>query len=290
MYTLANDQLLININAKGAELTRLFHQQNGLDYLWDAKPEVWGKHSPVLFPIVGALKDNTYTYAGRSYQLPRHGFARERVFEVSRQEDDRISFVLRNNRETEAVFPFAFVFTITYELQRDQLSVTYQVDNPATETPLYFSVGGHPAFRLPLEPGLAYEDYTLRFNKAETAGRWPITREGLIDTTPQPLLEKSNELQLNKALFAKDALVLKHLQSDTITLSSDRSAHGLEFRFPGFPFLGLWATTGADFLCIEPWCGIADSTGHNQELTEKEGILHLPAGASFAATWSVRVF
>lgn len=290
MYTLENESLLVNIVAKGAELTRIYHKQYQLEYLWDAKPEVWGKHSPVLFPIVGTLKENTFFYEEHSYQLSRHGFARDRVFEVSEQTVNSIRFTLRNDETTAAVFPFAFVFSLTYQLKGNSLSVSYTVENPDTQKPLYFSVGGHPAFRLPLEPGLQYEDYTLVFNKPERAGRWPITKEGLIDTTPQALLGNATELPLHKELFAKDALVLKHLQSDSVTLHSSKSEHGLQFDFPGFPFLGLWAAPGADFLCIEPWCGIADSVNHNQQWTEKEGIIQLPTGDTFSATWTVSLF
>lgn len=290
MYTLQNEALLININAKGAELTRIFHKQNGLEYLWDAKPEVWGKHAPVLFPIVGTLKDNTYYYQGKTYQLTRHGFARDRVFERIDPRENAISFSLGNDAGTEAVFPFRFLFTIRYILEANTLSVTYSVNNPGSTTPLFFSVGGHPAFRLPLEAGLAYEDYTLHFNKVENTGRWPISKEGLIEQKSEPLLQNTNQLPLSKSLFAKDAVVLKTLQSDAVELRSSKSAHGLRFSFPGFPFLGLWAAPGADFLCIEPWCGIADGVKHDQQLEHKEGIIHLAAGATFSATWTATFF
>lgn len=290
MFVLENDTLLINIAAKGAELTRIFHKQNRLDYLWDAQPEVWGKHSPVLFPIVGALKENSFLYNGKSYGLSRHGFARDRVFEAGAPTGVSISFTLRDDKATKEIFPFSFQFTITYTLLENTLSVTYSVHNPDAAAPLFFSVGGHPAFRLPLEEGLRYEDYTLLFNKPENSGRWPISKEGLIEHKPQPLLENTAELPLNKELFSKDALVLKGLKSDSVRLVSAKSDHGIRFDFPNFPFLGLWAAPGADFLCIEPWCGIADSVLHNGQLKQKEGIIHLPVGETFSATWQVSCF
>jgi len=290
MFTLENEKLQINIAPKGAELTRIYHKENNIDYLWDAKPEVWGKHSPFLFPVVGALKENTFVYGGKNYQLSRHGFARDRAFEATEQKNDSITFSLHDDEASKAVFPFAFQFAITYRLAANKLSVTYTVHNPDNASPLLFSVGGHPAFRLPLEQGLGYDDYTLLFNKQETIGRWPISKEGLIEEKAQPLLSNTNRLPLSKGLFAKDALVLKNLQSDSVTLQSDRSPHGLQFYFPGFPFLGLWAAPGADFLCIEPWCGIADSVHHNGQLEQKEGIIQLAPTETFAVTWSVRCF
>jgi len=290
MFTLENETLLINVVAKGAELTRIFHKQHKIEYLWDAKPEVWAKHSPVLFPVVGALKENSFLYEGKSYELSRHGFARDRVFEVGAYTADGISFTLRDDDATSKIFPFRFQFTITYRLTENTLSVTYLVHNPDAASPLLFSVGGHPAFRLPLEEGLQYEDYVLLFNKAENSGRWPISKEGLIELEAKPLLENTNELPLHKDLFSKDALVLKGLKSDSVRLASAKSDHGIQFNFPGFPFLGLWAAPGADFLCIEPWCGIADSVQHNQQLEQKEGIIKLPAGQTFSAAWQVSCF
>lgn len=290
MFTLENDNLLVTIQAKGAELTRIFHKGNSMEYLWDANPEVWAKHSPVLFPIVGTLKENNYHYQGKEYTLPRHGFARDREFAVVEESTTNIRFLLENDAETVANFPFAFRFLITYSLHENRLSVQYEVQNPHATEPLFFSVGGHPAFRLPLEPHLSYDDYHLYFNEKETAGRWPISKDGLIESTPDPLLKDTNELPLSKELFAKDALVLKHLKSDNVQLKSPVSSHGLRFHFSNFPFLGLWAAPGADFLCIEPWCGIADSVTHNQNLEEKEGIIRLEAGNAFDVSWSVECF
>ena len=135
-----------------------------------------------------------------------------------------------------------------------------------------------------------YDDYELRFNKNETTGRWPISKEGLIEKTPVPLLQETNVLALDKELFLKDALVLKNLQSDTVTLRSGKTDHGIDFHFWGFPFLGLWAAPNADFLCIEPWCGIADSVDSDQQLESKEGTMSLQAEELFEATWQAKFF
>jgi len=155
---------------------------------------------------------------------------------------------------------------------------------------MFFSVGGHPAFKLPMADTLSYDDYYLLFNKTENAPRWPISNEGLIETTALQLLDNTNRLALTKSLFYKDAIVLKNLQSDEVKLKSDKHAAGLSFIFKGFPYLGIWAAKDADFICIEPWCGIADSVGANQVLNDKEGIINLPAGENFERTWSVTMF
>jgi galactose mutarotase-like enzyme len=289
MFSIENDQLKISIDAKGAELKSVVHKQLGLEYMWDANPAFWAKTSPVLFPIVGQLKNNRYQYRGKFYQLSRHGFAREKEFAVAEQTPASISFSLQSNEETLSVYPFPFVFTVEYILDGDELSVSYHVHNRGGEEML-FSVGGHPAFKLPLVEGTNYNDYKLLFNAEENAGRWPITSEGTIGTEPEPLLQGTNELALTKELFAKDAVVLKHLQSNAVQLVSDKTPHGLNFSFVGFPYLGLWAAPGADFVCIEPWCGIADSMNADGNLENKEGINRLAAGAHFSVTWKVRFF
>jgi galactose mutarotase-like enzyme len=289
MYTLQSSQLKVKIDEKGAELKSVIHAHHQLEYMWSGDPTVWGKTSPVLFPIVGALKENKYEYKEQTYQLPRHGFARDRVFSVINQPPNTLIFSISSDEETRKVYPFDFRFLIIYEVQDDTLSVTYQVENRGEET-LFFSVGGHPAFKLPLIDGTEYEDYKLVFEKEETVRRWPIGKAGLIENEPLPLLEGTRELPLSKELFRKDAVVLKELNSTSVKLLSDKTDHGLQFDFECFPYLGLWAAPGADFLCIEPWCGIADSVDTNQEFTSKEGIISLPAEEEFSVTWRVRFF
>ncbi len=285
MYTISNDILQATILTKGAELSSLILLATGDDYMWPAA-EAWPKHSPVLFPIIGTLKNNTYYHNNNAYQLPRHGFARDKNFTVIEQLTDRISLQLTDDESTHIVYPFAFKFIIVYSLVNNALHVTYHVQNTGNDV-LYFSVGGHPAFKLPIAANTNYNDYFLQFNQKETAGRWPISPDGLIENTPLPLLDNTSKLPLTKELFAKDALVFKHLQSNALTLASDKTNKSLTFNFPGFNYLGLWAAKGADFICIEPWCGIADRVDANQQLSDKEGIETLQPQGSFQKTWTV---
>jgi len=289
MFTIEDDRLQISIHPKGAELQRIFDKQYRLDYLWDGDPAYWRKHSPLLFPIVGTLKDNTYLYEGKSYHLPRHGFARDREFQPESSRQTSITFLLRNDEATLAVYPFAFELRVGYRLSDEGLETTYRVINPA-KAPLYFSIGGHPAFRVPIMPGTGYSDYYLEFDHPEKTPRWPISKDGLIERRPIPLLEGARRLPLTKELFAKDALVLKRPVSSGVALRSARTERGLHMEYPGFPFLGIWAAPGADFVCIEPWCGIADGVESDQHLVNKEGIIRLGAGEVFERTWTLRLF
>jgi galactose mutarotase-like enzyme len=289
MYTIENDHLKIEINAAGAELYSIFNKRNGLEYLWSGDAKFWGKRSPILFPIVGTLKDNTYFHDGKSYQLSRHGFARDTSFLVTEQTTGSVNFEIRSDEDTLRVFPFHFIFSIKYSIQEDRLFVTYSVTNTGN-TPMYFSVGGHPAFKVPLAEGLNYEDYYLAFNKTENAGRWPISKEGLIQSEPVELLKESKKLPLTKELFYNDAIVFKDLLSDEVQLKTDKHAAGFSFSFKDFPFLGIWAAKDADFVCIEPWCGIADDVNTNQDITKKEGIIPLGPAGLFERSWHVRVY
>jgi galactose mutarotase-like enzyme len=289
MITIENTHLSVAINPKGAELQSIYNKILQMEYMWSGDPAVWGKKSPVLFPIVGTLKDDTYYFKNKAYQLGRHGFAREMDFTVTAQTDSTITFTLKSNKATMAKYPFAFRFDVKYELNENSVKTTYSISNTG-KSAIYFSVGGHPAFKVPLVAGVAYNDYYLEFNNPEHAGRWPISKDGLIETTPTEVFNQSNKLPLSKELFQHDALVFKGLSSNSVVLKCDKNAHGLIFDFTGFPYLGIWAAKNADFVCIEPWCGIADRINSDQQLVNKEGIQSLQPAKNFERTWSVTVF
>ena len=288
MQTLKNNQLAVKINPKGAELSSLFNIENQTEYLWNADPTFWGKSSPVLFPIVGALKNDIYRFEGKEYTLPRHGFARDREFIVEKSEENSITFLLTHDENTLKVYPFKFEFRLIYSLENNSLNVTYSVKNVG-ENKMYFSVGGHPAFAVPLAEDTAYDDYYLEFNKTENFKRWGLTANGLIETQPFDFMKDTSQLNLTKELFYEDAIVFKNLESTSVILKSDKANRQLKLDFEDFPYIGIWAAKDADFVCIEPWRGIADSTNHNQELTEKEGIEGLDKGDIFEKTWRVTV-
>ena len=185
MFILENEVLKVQIASKGAELQSIVNKIFGIDYLWNGNPAFWAKHSPVLFPIVGSLKNNTYSYMGKSYQLPRHGFARDMDFEAEKHSQKEIIFLLKSNAETKKNYPFDFEFRIRYQISGDELSTEYIVSNTGNSI-LLFSVGGHPAFRLPLTPDTVFSDYHLKFEETENLARWPISKDGLILPHPIP--------------------------------------------------------------------------------------------------------
>lgn len=289
IYSIQNNELSVAIASKGAELQSIIHKDFGLEYLWSGDSAYWAKKSPVLFPIVGGLKNNSYSYQGNTYHLPRHGFARDMIFTVTAKQEDEITFTLLSTKETFAKYPFQFSFSVNYSLHKNKINVTYTIENTGGKIML-FSVGAHPAFKLPLIEGTEFEDYYLQFSSLENAGCWPLSADGLIENFTIPVLENTVKLPLVKSLFYEDALVFKHLQSNCISILSNKTTHGLNVIFNGFPYMGIWNAKSADFICIEPWCGIADSVTASGSLVDKEGINPLSPAQIFARTWIIELF
>ncbi len=289
--TIQNEFIKAVVHPIGAELQELKDLKTGINYLWNGNPAYWGKFSPVLFPIVGTLKENTYFYKGHQYSLPRHGFARERSFECIDKSPQSVSFLLSDDASTRELYPFRFQLAIRYTLLDNLLSCNYMIRN-TDEDDIYFSIGAHPAFAVPLHVSTQdrlYDDYYLEFSDSIALHRYKL-ENGLIGTTTETIKLDSKKLPLNQDLFRDDAIVLKNLPDTSIRIGSVNHSNGLEFGFHDFPFFGIWAAPGAPFVCLEPWCGIADSVNHNQELTEKEGIVRLPKGEVFERQWTVKIY
>jgi galactose mutarotase-like enzyme len=288
MVVIENENIRARINPLGAELVSLLKLEDDTEYMWNANPAFWGKTSPVLFPIVGGLKNDTYFYERNAYHLPRHGFARTMQFEVEHKTVNSVVFLLKSNIETQKVYPFEFELRLVYSISGNEIELKYVVRN-RSEKPLWFSIGGHPAFKCPIDKNLDYSDYYLEFEKNEDLLRWPLSGEGLILDQPIEISKNSKILPLNKELFYEDALVFKNLASSYVTLKSNKSSAQLRFDFENFPYLGIWAAKNADFVCIEPWCGIADAADRNQIFTEKEGINQLQPNQVFERSFKIEI-
>lgn len=286
MNHIQNGRLVVTINEKGAELQSV--QLDGLEYLWQAGPTYWAKHSPVLFPIIGELKEGSYIFNKKEYKLSRHGFARDRMFDAEQVSNTFAIFTLKSDEASLMVYPFPFIFQLEYAIKATTLSCTYHVKNTGDNV-MYFSAGGHPAFNVPLNKNLLYEDYFLEFNNDEILDRF-LLHKSLTGNDTEKILLQNKTLQLKPSLFYTDAIVLKHIKSNEIKLFSKKDEHGLRFRFDGFPFFGIWAAVDAPFVCLEPWCGIADNIFHDRQLINKEGINKLSPGENWQRTWSIELF
>lgn len=290
-YTLANDQLSIRIQPKGVELASLIKLETGQEYIWQADPAVWGSHAPVLFPIIGVLKGGTMTYEGKQYSIPKHGFIRHNEqLEPYATEEDRLIFRLCSSEETLAMYPFHFDFRVTYRLRNQHLIVYHEVMN-TDEKPIYFNLGGHPAFRVPFFEGDRYEDYFLRFEHPEDSRSYRVTEEGTIgdETREVPWREGGTVLPLTHELFTQDALVFKDLDSRSVILESRNHGPVLKVDYAGWTHLGIWAKPNGDFVCIEPWLGLADPHDADGVFTEKEGIIKLAPNETYEMSYDIKI-
>lgn len=275
MFFLENSSFKIGILAMGAELRSVINKTSNKEYIWQADASVWNRSSPVLFPFVGKLKNDRYEYDGKEYHLPQHGFARNFEFELIDKQANSLCFELKSNAETLANYPFQFSLQLKYELTENELSLSYRVENLDTKD-LYFSLGAHPAFVLED----AIENYTLEFEKAESFQRH-LLRAGLRtkETAEVPMIE--NKLALKGSYFEEDAIVLKAMQSNEISIINKYHKKELTLMAEGFPYYGIWSKAPYPFLCLEPWHGIADSVASTGILEEKDGIKKLKSSEVF---------
>ncbi|RZK04359.1 MAG: aldose 1-epimerase family protein, partial [Flavobacterium sp.] len=233
---ITNDFCTATINTKGAEL--ISFKNNNREYIWEGNPEFWGKHSPVLFPIVGTLKDNQFQYSEENYTLSRHGFARDMEFVVKEQSETNVVFSLVASETTLKNYPFIFELQLIYVLEDNKLTIQYKIFNKDNKE-LPFSIGAHPAFALPEN----FEDYSLSFEDDSEITYFLLENDLLSDNTEVLELTK-NQLPLNYQLFERDALVFKQIKSKSITIN-ESSKPLLKVDFKDFPNLGLWTKTDA---------------------------------------------
>ncbi len=290
MFTLENDLLKISVKNTGAELCEISSVKHQTQFMWDANPDVWAGFAPNLFPVIGALKNDTYILDNKAYTLPKHGFIRgNENIELVEQSKDSLTFKLSYDDETLKVYPFKFEFLITYKLTENTLDVIHTINNLDDNT-MYFSIGGHPAFKCPVYNNETYEDYSLVFEHSEHSETYMVSlSDGLILNETAPLFNNTDTIKLKHNLFDKDALIFKDLKSKTVTLNSAHSGDILTVSYHDFPYLGIWAKPTGDYVCIEPWLGIADSVNHNQDFKTKEGILTLQPKNNFTASYSIEI-
>jgi galactose mutarotase-like enzyme len=275
-----NAKLTAEINHFGAELCSL--KNTTIEYVWEGNPDFWGKHSPILFPIVGTLKNNSYQYNDHVYHLSRHGFARDMEFELIEKKENSATFSIQSSKETLQVYPFAFELQIIYTLEANSLHIKYEVLNKgATQMP--FSIGAHPAFALSGK----FENYALAFEKEEPLDYYLLEND-LISNATKRLEVQNKTLPLTYQLFENDALIFKTLASKTLTILKNENPV-LKVHFENFPSLGIWTKMNAPFLCIEPWFGYSDTNENSGNLFEKEGIQILSSNKTFHAGFSIEI-
>ena len=285
---LENEEIMLKVDSLGAEMKKLILKKDNKNYLWHGDSKYWGRTAPVLFPIVGRLRDDSYIYNNQEYKMTQHGFARDNEFELVDKTDNSLTYALEANSETLKKYPFKFRLEIKYTLNENLINVGYKVFNQ-DQKKMYFSIGAHPAFYWPLNEDEKKEDYYLEFEKKEKTTKC-LLEAGLLNNQTEPILDNQKILELTPDIFEDDALVFKNLKSEQITLKSSKSEREIKIRFEKFPYLGIWSqSVEAPFICIEPWHGIADSVDSSGKIIEKEGIKNLKAGNHFESKYTITI-
>lgn len=285
---LESETAIVTINKFGAELSSFILKETGVEYIWQADSAFWGRHAPILFPIVGRLKDDTYSYQDKTYSMRQHGFARDMLFDVIEQTNNSAILELKSNQETLKNYPFEFRLLIGYQLEGTTLTISYDVSTLSDE--MYFSIGGHPAFNVPLIKGTKMNDYYLQFAPLKSRTKIPL-KGSYIDTSCKTLAQTNTPIQLKHELFKADAQILETKGRNTFSILSEKHSHGVVLSYEEFPFVGFWSpnTIDAPFVCIEPWCGIADYINSNGNIEDKIGINKLSKGDVFSRSYSISI-
>ncbi len=285
--TLNNGVLAVEISPLGAEVKSLI--KNGVEYLWQGVEKFWSGQAPNLFPIVGRLRDGKYLHNGKEYELGCHGFARKQVFSVESQTENKIVFVLTENEETKKVYPFNFIFKVIYTLDGDTLTVDYQVENPAEED-LYFGVGAHPGFNVPLNNG-TFSDYYLEFSAPSNPKAFVCSARSLFCKDLVPFtLKDGKKLVMTKEQWIESGGVYLDGTPDTVTLKSDIYPCSVSVK-SNMRYTCFWSAPNSNFICIEPWESIPDIEKDEGagEISQKESMIKLSKGETFTKFYSITV-
>jgi len=292
-HTLKNEELTLTFSDAGAELQAITDTKTGKEYLWNADPAYWKRISPVLFPIVGNLKNKTYSYQGQNYSLPQHGFARDMEFALLESTENSLSFLLESSNETLEVYPFPFQLIIRYTLIKRTVTVTWEVKNSGEES-MYFSIGGHPAFLCPINNEDKQTDYYFSFDSNTPITVSKVSENGLIvkDSSLSPVIIPLQDglLPIDSHLFDDDALVIENNQYHSVSLLTPDKKPYVTVAFDA-PLFGLWSPTrkNAPFVCIEPWYGRCDSEDYNGTLENREWGNVLEAGKLFQKSYTITI-
>lgn len=286
-YVISNADIQAIISPIGAELQSLVKED--VEYLWDGTAKYWPERAPILFPFVGRLTDGKYILNGKKQEMSIHGFARKLPFTVIKQEQKSITFELKDSEETYSSYPYHFSLIVEYTIKKGGIEILYRVKNQSEQT-MYFGIGGHPGFKVPLEEGLSFSDYYLEFGGNCCPDRIGHTKTCFLSGENTKVILKENRLKMHHKMFDDDAIVFQNM-ADSVTLKSDNGKRKVTVSYPNMPYLGLWHTpkTEAPYICIEPWSSLPSRQGVVEEFQYKCDLIRLKVEGTYENKWSIAI-
>ena len=283
MRVLENDKMKVMIADHGAELSSVYDKENQVDRLWDANPQVWNRHAPILFPFVGKVNGGTYRIEDKEYTMKsQHGFARDMEFECVEATDTYVTHRLTANENTLAIYPFNFELLVTHRLDDENprlLSIEWEIRNHGDEM-MYYSIGGHPAFTVLVEKSEDRKNYYLEFPGRDDLVYISVNPANgfVVPEKEFPLETENGFVQFFEGIH--DTLIFDYQNIKTVRIANPDKTPYVTMDCSEFPFLGIWAKRTGNFICLEPWVGRADNDGFTGTLEEKTGMAKLAAGCS----------
>lgn len=286
--SIKNRQIQITVSDLGAELTSIKTLDDGVEMLWQGDGNYFSWQSPLLFPIIGGLKEDSYIYEDRKYHMPFHGFAKDSLFELCEKNDSRLKYKLKYNYDTLKSYPFEFELHQEYEIIRNSINITYCVYNLG-KNKMFFSIGAHPAFNCPIITNEEMSDYFLEFEHGESMETY-YKKGDAVSVDTKKIAGSGKIINLSHELFLGGPIIFKKINSDYVMLKSKKSGKSVKIDFKRFPYLGIWSSKNeGHFVCIEPWYGLGDVEGNSNEIREKEGIVSLEPKNIFKAGYTITV-
>ena len=289
IYSIENKILKATVDTSGAQLQSVYSKATETEYLWQGDPAYWAGRAYNLFPTIGRMYKNTYTYDGNEYSLRCHGIARYRAFQLTDRTATKLTFRLTEDEDSLKEYPFKFEFFIRYELKEATLEISFIVKN-TDEKELIFALGGHPGFNVPFGNG-AFEDYYLEFSEKTKVLFHTLSESKFMTGEKLPLpLTEGVRLPLRHELFDNDAAILGNTCRE-ISLKSKADPRYITVKYPDFRYLGVWHTpeTDAPFVCIEPWSALPATDGVITDLSAKEDMTRLAPGKTYKTLWSIEI-
>ncbi len=289
-YTISTEKLSLTVSSKGGEMQSI-KACDGTEYLWQGDSDTWPDHAPNLFPYIGRLNNKTYEYQGKQYSLDIHGFLPNEKMELLSQTDNELTLKINDNEKLRTMYPFRFEYLLHHKVIDNKIIITYQVYNQDNKT-MYFGIGGHPGFNVPLENHLNFEDYVLEFGIPCKPYQVTFSEKCFVtEEHASYSLEDDIFLPLSHDMFDEDAIVL-HNTAKEVTLKSKKGTKSVKVSFPEMKYIGFWhwPKTAVNYVCIEPWSSLPARENVIENLETQKNLISLEAGKTYTNTWTIEIF